>query len=138
MYAINLIPVTLAHIVHKFQRLQELNETRILAGQQLLQNYISLDIKALGASIDHIKSASDVTSKIDPEVDAAVFVRKAIEKAHFDKDSQAHFTFMPWNGGGNPSVIIDRVRNFSIVQLSFLHDMYTDIYGRLERDDASR
>ncbi|KAI9284157.1 hypothetical protein BC943DRAFT_326454 [Umbelopsis sp. AD052] len=89
-------------------RLQELNETRILTGQQLLQNYISLDIKALSASIDHMRGASDVVSKVDAEVDAAVFVRKAIEKAHFDKDSQAHFNFMPWNGGGNPSVIIDR------------------------------
>jgi hypothetical protein len=102
-----------------------LNETRILAGQQLLQNYISLDIKALGASIDHNKGVSDVVSKVDPEVDAAVFVRKAIEKAHFDKDSQAHFTFMPWNGGGNPSVIIDRVRNFAICPvITLLHNVY--------------
>jgi hypothetical protein len=56
-----------------------------------------------------LDSALGAVGSIDPEIDAAVFVRKALEKAQVDKDAQIQFTFMPWNGGGNPSVIIDRV-----------------------------
>jgi len=89
-------------------QLQQLNDTRIQAGQQLLTSYISLDTQALKSSIDHLNSALGAVGSIDPEIDAAVFVRKALEKAQFDKDAQIQFTFMPWNGGGNPSVIIDR------------------------------
>lgn len=78
----------------------------------MLTNYITLDTQTLKASIEHLNSALDVVGNIDPEVDAAVFVRKAVEKVQFEKDAQVQLTFMPWNGGGNPSVIIDRVRLF--------------------------
>ncbi|KAM3583577.1 Protein BZZ1 [Umbelopsis sp. WA50703] len=95
-------------------RLQGLNNTRIQAGQQLLTNYISLDTQALNASVDHLNTALTAVGQIDCEVDSAVFVRKAIEKVQFDKDSQVDFAFMPWNGGGNPSVIIDRDENMIV------------------------
>ncbi|KAG2171285.1 hypothetical protein INT43_002907 [Umbelopsis isabellina] len=95
-------------------RLQGLNNSRIQAGQQLLTNYISLDTQALNASIDHLNTTLTTVGQIDAEIDSAVFVRKAIEKVQFDKESQADFSFMPWNGGGNPSVIIDRDENMSV------------------------
>ncbi|CAO3673672.1 unnamed protein product [Umbelopsis vinacea] len=88
----------------------ELSDASIFAYNlpYLKLNTFSHHTQTLKASIEHVNSALDVVGKIDPEIDAAVFVRKAVEKVQFEKDAQVQFTFMPWNGGGNPSVIIDR------------------------------
>jgi hypothetical protein len=91
--------------------LEELDAARIIALKAVLKRYIDIESRLL-TTVQKCHDDSLVSfEKLDPAIDADVFVRSALGSSDTnERAANVQFTFMPWNGGANAAeTIIDRV-----------------------------
>lgn len=79
--------------------------------KSILKTYIGLESKLL-TTVQKCHDDSLISiEKLDPAVDAGVFMRSAMGNVDAsERAANVQFTFMPWNGGAHAAdTIIDRV-----------------------------
>lgn len=76
-----------------------------------MKKYIDLESNLLTTAQKYHDDTLTSIEKLDPAVDAGVFVRSALGVIDtHEKAANVTFTFIPWNGGAHAAeTIIDRV-----------------------------
>ncbi|OAD69929.1 hypothetical protein PHYBLDRAFT_171952 [Phycomyces blakesleeanus NRRL 1555(-)] len=95
--------------------LEKLNDSRILALQDIFIRYIDCEVQALSTSLDHHNITLSSAKKIDPAVDSSAFIRSAIGTGDpGETAANVRFSYIPWNGGVNAAeAIVDRDSNLT-------------------------
>ncbi|KAG0188036.1 hypothetical protein DFQ28_005464 [Apophysomyces sp. BC1034] len=90
--------------------LEDFDNSRILALQDILLKYIDVEVRTLTSVQRHYENAAASVKRIDPAVDASVFIRDVLGSGgSSETPANVQFTFLPWNGGSNAAdTIIDR------------------------------
>ncbi|KAI8370561.1 uncharacterized protein BYT42DRAFT_582860 [Radiomyces spectabilis] len=83
-------------------QLQDLDRSRVFALQKMYTTYLNLEKKTLHELVGYYDTALESTQKMDPDVDAGVFIRDALGSSdNHDAAANVEFHFIPWNGHGS-------------------------------------